>query len=199
MFDISDLTCLFDHLLYLYLVRQFRVFCDGNSTSYGLCPLKDGRSLDRPRQNIFSGIHHRCHRDKACPPSLSKKRRILLAATPYGELSQFLFLYIKCEAFQLKPFVAYTTCDLGSCVVTQTLWLFDISVNAVWQVSVTHFFFPFSLSTSKHIFYPIDWLAYIKPLSSWQNFIWIFSTFPVSFNQQLSATSTLDALCARQS
>lgn len=59
--------------------------------------------------------------------------------------------------------------------------------------------FPFSISTSKHIFYPIDWLSHIKPLSSWQNFIWIFSTFPMSFNQQLSATSTVDALCARQS
>lgn len=59
--------------------------------------------------------------------------------------------------------------------------------------------FLFPLSTSKHIFYPIDWLAYIKPLSSWQNFIWIFSTFPVSFNQQLSATSTLDTLRARRS
>lgn len=202
MFDIFDLMCLFDHLLYLYLPRQFRVFCDVNSTSYGPRPLKDGRGSDRPRQRSFSGIHHRCHRDKACPPPLSKKkkkRRILLAATAYGELSQFLFLYIKCNAFQVKPFVAYTTCDLGSCVATQTLWLFDISVSAVWQVSVTHTFSFFSLSTSKHIFYPIDWLAYIKPLSSWQNFIWIFSTFPVSFNQQLSATSTLDTLCARRS
>lgn len=80
-----------------------------------------------------------------CPPPLSKKkkkkRRTSLAATAYGELSQFLFLYIKCKAFQVEPFVAYTTCDLGSCVVTQTLWLFDISVSAVWQVSVTHAFF----------------------------------------------------------
>lgn len=173
------------------------VFCDVNSTSYGPCPLKDGRGSDRPRRRIFSGIHRRCHRDKACPPSLVKKktkrrRRISLAATAYGELSQFLFLYIKCNAFQVKPFVAYTTCDLGSCVATQTLWLFDISVSVVWQVSVTHTFFPFSL-------YPIDWLADIKPLSSWQNFIWIFSTFPVSFNQQLSATSTLDTLRARRS
>lgn len=179
--------------------RQFRLFCDVNSTSYGPCPLNDGRGFDRPRRRIFSGIHRRCHRDKACPPSLVKKRRVFLAATAYGELSQFLFLYIKCSAFQVEPFVAYTTCDLGSCVATQTLWLFDISVSAVWQVSVTHTFFPFSLSTSKHIFYPIDWLAYIKPLSSWQNFIWIFSTFPVSFKKQLSATSTLDTLCARRS
>lgn len=47
---------------------------------------------------------------KLAPPPLSK---ILLAATAYGELSQFLFLYIKCNVFQVKPFVAYTTCDFG--------------------------------------------------------------------------------------
>lgn len=139
---------------------------------------------------------------KLCPPPLSKKkkkkeRRTSLAAAAYGELSQFLFLYIKCKAFQVEPFVAYTTCDLGSCVVTQTLWLFDISVSAVWQVSVTHAFF--SLPSLPSTPYPIDWLADIKPLSSWQNFIWILSTFPVSFNQQLSATSTRDTLCARRS
>lgn len=146
MFDISDLMCLFDRLLYLYLLRQFRVFCDVNSTSYGPYILKDGRGSDRPR--IFSGIHRRCHRDKACPPPFSK---IFLAATAYGELSQFLFLYIKCDVFQVKPFVAYTTCDLGSWVATQTLWLFDISVSAVWQVSVTHSFFLF-LSPPASIF-----------------------------------------------
>lgn len=53
------------------------VFCDVNSTSYGPCPLKDGRGSDRPRRRIFSGIHRRCHRDKACPPPppLSKKKK----------------------------------------------------------------------------------------------------------------------------
>ena len=54
-------------------------------------------------------------------PLPCQKKKILLAATPYGELSQFLFLYIKCNVFQVEPFVAYTTCDLGSCVATQTL------------------------------------------------------------------------------
>lgn len=196
MFISSDLSVWL--VLYLDSLGQFRVFCDVNSASYRPCPLKDASGSNRPRRWIFLGIHHSCQRNKACPPPLSKKRRILLAATPYGELSQFLFLYIKCNAFRDEPFVAYTTCDLGSCVATQTSRLFDISVSAVWQLSVTHTF-PFSLSTGKHIFYPIDWLAYIKPLSSWQNFIWIFSSFPVSFNQQLSATSTLYALCARQS
>lgn len=162
--------------------------------------LKDGRSSDRPRKRIFSGIHCRCHKDKACPPPLSKRRRLLLAATAYGELSQFLFLYIKCNLFQVEPFVACTTCDLGSCVATQTLWLFDISASAVWQLSVTHVSLFSSSSTNRAFFFhPIDWLAHIKLLSSRQNFIWIFSTFPVSFNQQLSATSTADTLPARRS
>lgn len=145
-------------------------------------------------QEAQTGIHRRCHWDKARPPSLVKKkkrRRSSPAATAYGELSQFLFLYIKCRAFQVEPFVAYTTCDLGSCVAMQTLWLL-ISWWALSDKFLSLTLLPFSL-------YPIDWLADIKPLSSWQNFIWIFCTFPASFNQQLSATSTLDTLCGRRS
>lgn len=132
MFDIFDLTCPFDHALHLNRLRQFGVFCNVNSTSYGPCPLKDGRDSDRPRQRIFSGIHCRCHTDKACPPPSSKKK----------EESCFLPHHMencpKCSTSQVRPFVADTTCDLGSCVATQTLWLFDILVSAVWQVSVTH-------------------------------------------------------------
>lgn len=75
MFDIFDLTCPFDHALHLNRLRQFGVFCNVNSTSYGPCPLKDGRDSDRPRQRIFSGIHCRCHTDKACPPPSSKKKK----------------------------------------------------------------------------------------------------------------------------
>lgn len=77
---------------YLNLPRRFGVFCDVNSTFYGPRPLKDGRGTGR---RIFSGIHCRCHTYKAPPPV--KKGRILLAATPFGELSQFLLLYIKMQ------------------------------------------------------------------------------------------------------
>lgn len=133
------------------------------------------------------------------PSSKKKKKKSLSCCHSIWRIVPISFPLYQMQCVSSRTFVAYTTCDLGSCVATQTLWLFDISVSAVWQVSVTHTFFPFSLPTSMHIFYPIDWLAYIKPLSSWQNFIWIFSTFPVSFKKQLSATSTLDTLCARRS
>lgn len=199
MFDISDLTCLFDHLLYLYLVRQFRV--DGNSTSYGSCPLKDGRSLDRPRQKIFSGIHCRCHRDKASPPPLSKKKKKKNLACCH---TIWRIVPISFSLYQIQGFSSQTFCSIYH--MWFGLLCGDTNFVTFWYLGeccLTSFchslFFPFSLSTSKHIFYPIDWLAYIKTLSSWQNFIWIFSTYPVSFNQQLSATSTQDALCARQS
>lgn len=141
----SDLLDPFDCLI---LLQRFKVFCAINSASYGLCPLKDASGSDSPRQRIFSGIHRQCHKDKIRPPSFEKKKRGLsLATTAYGELSQFLFLYGKCGVFQVKPFVAYTTCDLGSCVARQTLWLFDISER--WLTSFCHsHFFPSSLYPS---------------------------------------------------
>lgn len=70
------MRCVFLIICYTFTSpRQFRLFCDVNSTSYGPCPLNDGRGFDRPRRRIFSGIHRRCHRDKACPPSLVKKKK----------------------------------------------------------------------------------------------------------------------------
>lgn len=191
--------CLFDHLLYLHLLRQFRVFCDVNSTSYSLCPLKDGRGSDRPRRRIFSGIHRRCHRDKARPPPLSKKKKNLACCHTIWRIVPISFPLYQMQCVSSRTFCSIYHMRFG-------LLCGDANFVTFWYLGeccLTSFchshFFPFSLSTSKHIFYPIDWLAYIKPLSSWQNFIWIFSTFPVSFNQQLSATSTLDTLCARQS
>lgn len=174
------------------ITLRLRVFCDINSTSSGPPVPFEGS-----RQAIFSGIHRRCHRAKACPSFLCQKIKkggsgILLAATAYGELSQFLCLYIKCVAFQVKPFVACTTCDLGSSVATQTLWLFDISSDKFLSLTL-FFFFPFSSLPHRLI------SRHQAPPSSWQSFIGTFSTFPVSFNQQLSATSTLDALRATPS
>lgn len=183
-------------IVYLNLLRQFRVFCDVNSTSYGPRPLKDRRSSGR---RIFSGIHCRCHRDKACPPPLSKKKKNLACCHTIWRIVPISF-----PLYQLQCISSRTFCSIyhmwfgllcGGANFATFLYLCECCLTSFCH---SHFF-PFSLSTSKHIFYPIDWLSYIKPLSSWQNFIWIFSTFPMSFNQQLSATSTEDALCARQS
>jgi len=68
---------LFDHPSYLYFLGQFRVFRDVNLTSYGPCPLKGGRNSERPRWRIFSGIHHRCHRDKKLAPLSCQKKKNL--------------------------------------------------------------------------------------------------------------------------
>lgn len=104
-------------------------------------------ALDRESSQKFTDS---VTKTKLAPPPSSfekKKRWLSLATTAYGELSQFLFLYGKCGVFQVKPFVAYTTCDLGSCVVRQTLWLFDISER--WLTSFCHsHFFPSSLYPS---------------------------------------------------
>lgn len=64
------MTSPFDRLLHLCLLEKFRVFCDVNSTSYGLCPLKDARRL---RQEFTVGVTE----TKLAPPlpPLSKKKK----------------------------------------------------------------------------------------------------------------------------
>lgn len=188
----------FDHLLYLHLLRKFRVFCDVNSTSYGPCPLKDGRGSGRPRRRIFSGIHCRCQGDKALPPSLvkKKKREKNLACRH----SIWRIVPISLPLYQMQSVSSRTFCSVYH--MRFGLLCGDANFVTFWYLrercltSFCHSRFFFSLPST---LYPIDWLADIKPLSSWQNFIWILSTFLVSFNQQLSATSTRDTLCARQS
>lgn len=128
-FDIFDLTYLFDHMFYLNRLRQLGVFCHVNSTFCGLFPLKDCKGSDRQTETFLRNSLQVSHTQSLLPPC--QKNRTYRASTPYGELPQFLFLYIKYNPFQVKPFVAYTTCDLGSCAAPQTLRLFDFAVSCV--------------------------------------------------------------------
>lgn len=161
MCDIFDLMRLFDHLLYFHLLRQFRVFCDVNWTSYSWCPLKEGIGSDGPRQRIFSGIHRRCRRDKAPPTSLvEEKKRIMLAATPYGELSQFLFPLYQMQCVSSQPFCCVSHMRFGLlCGDANVVTFWYLGEGCLTGLSLT-LLTCFSLSISKHIFYPIDWLAY---------------------------------------
>lgn len=136
-----------DSLIIIYhnLLRWFRICCDVNPAS---CSSRLFEAIEEAQ----TGIRCRCRGDKTPPPP-SEKRGTVLAATPYGEMSQFLLLYISCSALQVKPFVAYTTCDLGSCVAAQTLWLPYICECCLTSFCHSHFF-PVSLSTSEAYFLP---------------------------------------------
>lgn len=152
----------------------------------------EGRGSHRPRQRIFSGIHRQCHREKTCPPPLSKNKTSLTCHCSIWRnvpisLPLYQILSVSSQTFSCIHHMRF-----GVLVWWGKLWDFLISLWALSDKFLSLTLFPFSL-------YPINWLADIKPLPSWQYFIWIFSTLPVSFNQQLSATSTLDTLYTRRS
>lgn len=134
---------------------------------------------------------------KLAPLPLSKKKKKKKKKNLACRHSIWRIVPISLPLYQMQCVSSQTFCSIYH--MRFGLLCGDANFVTFWYLGercLTSFchshFFPFSL-------YPIDWLADIKPLSSWQNFIWIFSTFPVSFNQQLSATSTLDTLCARRS
>lgn len=213
--DILHIRCDFpSSFIILWLAATVRclLWCKFNRASSILWPVsfeEMGRGLDRPRQRICSGIHHRCHTfitetvlaPLPCQKKKKKKGESCLPPHHMENCPNFFCFISNATLFKSNLLLRIPHAN-WALVWRRKLCDFLISRWALSDkfLSLTYFFFSsVFLFPPASIFYPIDWLAYIKPLSSWQNFIWIFSTFPVSFNQQLSATSTWDALGARQS
>lgn len=117
-------------------------------------------------------------RDKACSPfssppfPLSKKggrEEPRLAAVAHGELSQFLFLYIKCRSFQVEPFCCVYHMRFGLCSQARWCKLCDFLISRRARFDKFLSFTPTSLHHPPlRLSTAIDWLADIKTPASWQ-------------------------------